>query len=234
MPVLNYTRDVLPWDSDPADWTDDEIASSLNGQTVAPITTGSALQYLPGADWWVERQGGVYEGKFESYKDDPSTPNAIKNFLADIWSVVFGKQGRTDVGTMLIYNRNGVIVRTNKDTAGDHLLRQGSYMWKGFFDWALTAADPLVQEEIDEFYAYGNGLLYPASDVTAADVQASRDAYNTETDLQNDKQLLNGEYQRLYNLHIAPIASSQDPADVTDQAMKDALLAMNTGWVDQL
>ena len=228
MPVVNYERDVLPFDADMENfgstWTDAQIANIIEGETLAPITTGSARMHLPQADWWVQTQTD-WTGSFQSYRDEPGTDPVIVTFLDDLWSVVFGVQGSDNVGTQLLYNRRGQLRPIGKQYANT---------WKQFFTWARTATPALVEDDITDFYSYGNGLKYGGEEVLPAEVQAARDAYNAETGLASSKELLDAEYRRLYNLNIAPIASSQDPAEVTDQAMKDALQQMSVSWVDQL
>lgn len=229
MPTVNYVRDVLPFDQDVeqfgSTWTDAQIANIIEGQTLSPITIGSARKSLPVADWWKESQAG-FTGVFQTYYDDPSTPVPVKDFLDTMWEIIFGIQGRSDVGTTLVYNKRGKIAPSDK---------QGGKLWKDFFDWTrgLDVNSQLSEEDIEDFYADGNGLKYTEA-VAAADVAASRDAYNAESELDTNKDLLDQEFRRLYNVHIAPIQASSVLGEVTDQAYKDALIAMSAGWVDQL
>ena len=228
MATVDYARDVKPFDDDMAEfgstWTDGQIANIIEGETFNPISVGNCREHMAGTEWWVEQQSD-WVGQFQSYKDDPATDPQIVGFLDDIWSIVFALAGRTDVGTTLVYNRRGKISPANK---------QGARLWKEFFAWSRSNASPLVEDDITDFYSLGGGLKYGGEEVTNTDVADARTAWLADQNLNSNKVALSTEYNRLYNIHIAPIQASDDPLAVTDQAYKDALQQMSVNWVDQL
>ena len=222
MASVNYVRDVLPFDDATLEFTDTAIARELNGQTLREIGVGDARVFHADAQWWILADTNIYEGEFQVLRDDTDTPAGVKSTLKKIWQIIFGF-GQGTMNTQL-----------RRSTSGEPLAAQFAGDLAVFADWTIANVADITTEQWQEFWAIGGGLKYPAQDVTAADVAASREAYNADVNLGETRNLLNDEYVRLYNIHIAPILQSNDIADLTDQAMKDALVQMSVGWVDQV
>ena len=100
------------------------------------------------------------------------------------------------------------------------------------FTWGNANGHPFTPSAISTFYQNGGDLKYPTADVAAADVTASRNAYNEGQALQATKDRLAAQYNALYNQYISPIYTSDDPAVVTDATVKAGLQSMHDEWVD--
>lgn len=221
MPQVNYDRDVRPFDDDPGTFSDQDIADQLNAQTFAPITLGNGRDIVAENGWWNKEQDGSWTGAFQDIIDG-AAPAAVKSFLAKAWKVLYD-YGGSDLATTLRYKRNGEIGTQYSD------------QWASFFVWAAAnVPQSFTADSVEGFYAPGGGLKYPTQDVSAADVLAARDASVASGQLTQTRSLLNEEYNRLYNTYVSPVLADQNPANLTDAAMKQALNSMVANWVDQL
>lgn len=81
---------------------------------------------------------------------------------------------------------------------------------------------PVTEAEVDAAVA--------AKAQAEADLEAAEAAKLAEQELYALRDSLFGEYNRLYNIHIAPLAENTES---TDQEYKDALALMSQDWVDQ-
>ena len=160
---VNYTRDVQPFDDDPGTWTDDEIADSIGGQTYEQISVGDSRQFHLDSDWWLLADVGIYEGEFQTLRDDPSTPAGVKATLRRVWQIIFGV-GQITMGTTLRRETNG------------NLAGQFSGELLQTLAWAVTNGS-ITQDEVDQFYLLGNQLKYKGEKPVASDVATSRQAW---------------------------------------------------------
>ena len=219
---VNYLRDVQPFDDNNGGnvWADADIATQLNSQSMFAIGAASGRQVFALVGWWYQNQDGSWAGTIQSIQDDPATPQNIKDFIAALWLRVYGAASTT-CGTELVYDYTG-------EVDADQLASQ----WTEMFTWGNANGHAFTPAAISTFYDNGGGLKYPEADVAAADVTASRNAYNESQALQATKDRLAAQYNALYNQYISPIYTSDDPAVVTDATVKAGLQSMHDEWVD--
>ncbi len=222
MPEVNYLRDVQPFDDNNGGnvWADADIATQLNSQSMFAIGAGSGRQVFALVGWWYQNQDGSWAGTIQSIQDDPAAPQNIKDFIASIWLRVYGAASTT-CGTELVYDYTGAV-----DS------KQLADQWSAMFAWGNANGHAFTPSAISTFYDNGGSLKYPDADVAAADVTASRNAYNEAQALQVTKDRLAAQYNALYNQYISPIYTSDDPAVVTDATVKAGLQYMYYEWVD--
>ena len=116
MPIVDYVRDVLPFDNATATFTDADIARELNGQTLRSISVGDSRVFHADANWWLLADNNVYEGEFQALRDDPSTPAGVKDTLKKIWQIIFGI-GQSTMNTEIRYSTSGQVLQNQ--FAGD-------------------------------------------------------------------------------------------------------------------
>ena len=222
MPEVNYLRDVQPFDDNNGGsvWSDADIATQLNSQSMFAIGASSGRQVFALVGWWYQNQDGSWAGTMQSIQDDPSAPQSIKEFIAAVWLRVYGAASTT-CGTELIYDYTGAVDASQ--LAAD---------WSAMFTWGNANGHAFVPASIATFYQNGGDLKYLEGDVAAADVTASRNAYNEGQALQATKDRLAAQYNALYNEFISPIYTSDDPAIVTDATVKAGLQSMHDDWID--
>ncbi len=221
MPTVNYS-DVQPFDDDSGAtvWTDAEIATQLNGQTGYEIDANTGRQSFAVLGWWYQNQDSTWAGTIQEIQNDPAAPGAVTDFIGSVWLRVYGAAA-SSCGTSLIYDWMGTV-------DPDQLAAK----WAGLFIWGNANGHPFTAPAVDSFYSSGGGLKYSGQDVTAADVALSRSAWFEQQALIATKQRLDAQYNGLYNQFISPIYSSENPANVTDAAMKAAIQSMHDQWID--
>jgi hypothetical protein len=222
MPIVNYASDVKPFDDDSGTtvWTDAEIATQLNAQTAFDIDAATGRQSFAVLGWWYQNQDSTWAGTIQEIQNDPAAPGAVTDFINSVWLRVYGAAA-SSCGTGLIYDWMGSV-------DPDQLAAQ----WAGLFTWGNANGHPFTVPAIESFYSSGGGLKYPGQDVTEPDVALSRIVWNEQQALIATKQRLDAQYSGLYNQFVSPIYSSDNPAEVTDTAMKAALQSMHDNWID--
>ena len=222
MPIVNYANDVKPFDDDSGVtvWTDAEIATQLNAQTAYDIDAATGRQSFAILGWWYQNQDSSWAGTIQAIQDDPAAPGAVTDFINSVWLRVYGAAA-SSCGTGLVYDWMNLV-------DPDQLAAQ----WAGLFTWGNANGHPFTAPAIESFYSSGGGLKYPGQDVTGAEVASSRVAWNLVQELAATKQRLGTQYDALYNQYISPIYSSDNPAEVTDAAIKAGLQLMHDNWID--
>ena len=222
MPQVDYLRDVQPFDDNNGGhtWTDADISTQLNSQSLYAIAAASGRQVFALVGWWYQNQDGSWAGTIQNIQDDAATPQNIKDFIAALWLRVYGAASTT-CGTELVYDYTGAVDQV-----------QLASLWSEMFTWGNANGHPFTPSAISTFYENGGGLKYPAGDVVATDVTTSRNDYNEGQALQATKDRLAAQYNALYNQYISPIYTSDDPAVVTDATVKAGLQSMHDNWVD--
>ena len=189
--VVDYNRDVKPFDDDPGTWSDADIAKQIGGQTLKAIPVGQARQYHLDADWWFLADENVYEGEFQALRDDPGTPAGVKQILRRVWQIIFGV-GQDSMNT------------TPRKKQGGELAVQFSGDLSQMLEWCVTNGS-ITQESVDNFYRLGGGLKY-VEKPAAADVATARsgdDFYQSQMEAVNT---INGKAGAAMNAATMPSA----------------------------
>lgn len=222
MAIPDYVRDVKPFDDANKNWTDEEIAFQISGQTIGPIDRETARTYHAENDWWDEGRNQTYSGELEALHNDPSTPDDIDDALEGIWKLLF-RAAQSTMRTEIQLN-----------DVGEARNKQGAGETRQMFEYAVglvQSTNGLNQKTVRNYYNLGGGLKYNQG-VSAAEVNQSRVNFNSETGRDAENSRVKGIESGYYNQFVAPQYTQVGPA--TEQAVIDAYIQVATEWQSEL